>query len=328
MKRPTLTDVAERAEVSISTASQVYSGKRPVAKQTRARVLDAASELGYVSNLRRTASVGLLVRPTEAIEDFPKGTTSFSSITGAVTLACLHGGYSVVAERTADAIIRLAPDLVGCIVLHPGYGDPELERLNSRDIPVVAFDADAGKTRFDWWIGINYRSSVLNLLRHMRSSGASKIACLVGQTDNTYRRSILWAYSAFAAESGQSRIIRLVDNSTGRVGAAKTAAELLETTTAPDGILTSSSVFAAGVLDASEFVGRQVPESLRVATVFDGPLAEYARTPITGLRIDMTHLGEQVVNLLKDRLSGASPPEDRESLRMGLVARRSTRPSS
>ena len=325
MKRPTLSDVAELAGVSVSTASQAYSHKRPVSKSTRARILDAASVLGYQPKHNGIPTVGLLVRPTEAIEDFPKGTTSFSSITGAVTLACLHAGYSVIAERTADAIIQSAPDLIGCIVLHPEYGDPELERLNSRGVPVVAFDADTGKTKFDWWIGINYRNSVFNLLRHMHSSGASRIACIVGQTDNTYRRSILWAYSAFAAETGQTRLIRLVDTSSGRLGAAETAAELFNTTKSPDGILASSSVFAAGVLDASESTpGRQVPGSLKVATVFDGPLAEYARTPITGLRIDMTHLGEQLVSLLKDRLAGATPPEKRESLHMGLVAREST----
>lgn len=325
MKRPTLSEVAALAEVSVSTASQVYSRKRPVSKETRARVLDAASKIGYAPRSRHAATVGVLIRPNEAIEDFPKGTTSFSSITGAITLACLHEGFSVLTDRTADAIIRSAPDLIGCIVLHPEFGDPELEKLNLRRIPVVAFDADAGKARFDWWIGINYRNSVLNLLRHLRDSGASRIACIVGQTDNTFRRSILWAYSAFAAETKQSRVIRLVDNSTGRQGARETAIPLLNTVTPPDAILGSSSVFAAGVLDAAELTRRPVPGSLKISTVFDGPLAEYARVPITGLRIDMTHLGEQIVDLLLNRLSGVKPPEDRESLRMSLIARESTR---
>ncbi len=325
MKRSTLSEVAVLAGVSVSTASQVYSRKRPVASETRARVLDAASRLGYLPTGRHSSTVGVLVRPSEAIEDFPKGTTSFSSITGAVTLACLHEGFSVLADHTADAIIRSAPDLVGCIVLHPEYGDPELESLNARGIPVVAFDPDAGKTRFDWWIGINYRNSILNLLRHVRDSGASHIACVVGQTDNTFRRSILWAYSAFAAETKQNRIIRMVDNSTGRQGAAKATVQLLRSPQAPDAVLASSSVFAAGVLDAAEFTKRPVPDTFKIATVFDGPLAEYARVPITGLRIDMTHLGEQVVALLRQRLSGAKPPEDRETLRMGLISRDSTR---
>src|SRR5699024_12191371 len=131
------------------------------------------------------------------------------------------------------------------------------------------------------------------------------------------RRSLCEAHSSFAADTGQTRLIRPVVTSSGQLCAAETAAELFNTTQSPDGILASSSVFAAGVLDASESTpGRQVPGSLKVATVFDGPLAEYARTPITGLRIDMTHLGEQLVSLLKDRLAGATPHEKRESLPM------------
>jgi LacI family transcriptional regulator len=42
----TITDVAQRAEVSKTTVSHVLSGKRPVAVATRARVEAAISELG------------------------------------------------------------------------------------------------------------------------------------------------------------------------------------------------------------------------------------------------------------------------------------------
>jgi len=45
---PRLTDVARRAEVAVGTASAVLSGKPVVAAATRARVLVAAQELGYV----------------------------------------------------------------------------------------------------------------------------------------------------------------------------------------------------------------------------------------------------------------------------------------
>ncbi|MBZ4498596.1 LacI family DNA-binding transcriptional regulator [Dermacoccus sp. Tok2021] len=43
--RYTLKDVADRAGVAISTASLVFSGKRPVAEPTRERVLKAAADL-------------------------------------------------------------------------------------------------------------------------------------------------------------------------------------------------------------------------------------------------------------------------------------------
>ncbi|HWK92704.1 MAG TPA: LacI family DNA-binding transcriptional regulator [Luteimicrobium sp.] len=49
-RRPTLADVAERAGVSLKTASRVMNGERYVAEQTRERVLAVADDLGFRLN--------------------------------------------------------------------------------------------------------------------------------------------------------------------------------------------------------------------------------------------------------------------------------------
>lgn len=49
-RRPTLAAVAELAGVSLKTASRAINGERYVAEQTRVRVLDAASTLGFQLN--------------------------------------------------------------------------------------------------------------------------------------------------------------------------------------------------------------------------------------------------------------------------------------
>ena len=67
--RPTLRTVADRAGVSVSTASLVFSGKGPVAVATAERVRAAAAELGFAgpnplaSSLRqgRAGAIGVLV---------------------------------------------------------------------------------------------------------------------------------------------------------------------------------------------------------------------------------------------------------------------------
>ena len=47
---PTLADVAKLAGVSLSTASYVMSGKRPISDETRQRVFAAMAELGFQPN--------------------------------------------------------------------------------------------------------------------------------------------------------------------------------------------------------------------------------------------------------------------------------------
>jgi LacI family transcriptional regulator len=44
---PTLTDVAKRADVALSTASRAFSDPQRLGPGTLRKVLDAAQELGY-----------------------------------------------------------------------------------------------------------------------------------------------------------------------------------------------------------------------------------------------------------------------------------------
>ena len=70
----TLADVAERAGVSVATASRVLNGSsRSVKADLRSRVLAAAHDLRYVPNAHaqalvreRTAIVGVVVTPSSS----------------------------------------------------------------------------------------------------------------------------------------------------------------------------------------------------------------------------------------------------------------------
>lgn len=327
VKQPTFTEIARLAGVSVTTVSQVYSGKRPVSDETRRKVLKVASGLGYQSG-RGRPTVGILLRPREALSGFSFGTTSFANITGAVTLACLNRGFNIFHSQGDDELTENAARLDGCIVLHPNFKDTVLEELNRRGVPTVSFDPDPGRNKFRWWVGTDYPQSFVNILEHMMDNGARRLAVLVGQTDNAYRRSILWAYSGVVTRRGGRPLIRLADNDRGLSAAKDACKELLQNSDRPDGLLTSSSVFAAGALEAAQKLSLRVPEDLMIATVMDGPLAEFARVPVTALRIDTTAVAQQVVELLELRILDKNLPTTMATQVMELLPRESTRPGS
>src|SRR5271170_6070878 len=68
-RRPaTLVEVAERAGVSLTTASKAINGKNRVSEETRARVIAAAQELSFTPNpiarglmTGRTSTVGVII---------------------------------------------------------------------------------------------------------------------------------------------------------------------------------------------------------------------------------------------------------------------------
>ena len=69
--RATISDVARRANVSTATVSYVLNGSQRVSEETRARVLQAAKELGYQPNAlarglvkNQTRYIGLVIPRT------------------------------------------------------------------------------------------------------------------------------------------------------------------------------------------------------------------------------------------------------------------------
>lgn len=319
----TMTEVARRAGVSITTVSQVYSGKRPVSDATRQRVLESAWALGYQPHQGKP-TVGLLVRPDEALTAFQFGTTSFAEITGSVTLACLNRGFKVFTCQEVDELAQHGPRVDGCIVLHPNFRDEALEELERRGTPTVAFDPDPGSRTFRWWAGFDYPKSFASLVEHLFDAGTRRLAALVGQTDNNYRRSLLWAYTSTVTRRGVRPLLRMIDNRKGQVAAEEACKELLLQSDGPDAVVTSSSVFALGALNAATELGLTVPKDFMVATVLDGPLAEYATPPITGLRMDTTATAAQIVKLLEMRISGDRLPSDPQAFPLNLQVRESS----
>ncbi|MFC2768828.1 MAG: LacI family DNA-binding transcriptional regulator, partial [Mitsuokella sp.] len=66
--KATITDVADRAGVSVATVSRVVNGNYPVRRATRARVKAAIAALSYVPNIQarelnmqRSSSIGVVV---------------------------------------------------------------------------------------------------------------------------------------------------------------------------------------------------------------------------------------------------------------------------
>src|SRR5947209_2886075 len=124
--RPTLRDVAERAGVSVSTASLVFSGKGPVAEATGERVRAAAAELGFTgpnplaSSLRqgRSGAIGVLVegRLRMAFRD-PFAVAVLDGL--AEVLEAVPTGMLLIGQPSgaADSVVpRLAPLALDAVV--------------------------------------------------------------------------------------------------------------------------------------------------------------------------------------------------------------------
>jgi LacI family transcriptional regulator len=106
MKRVTIYEVAKEADVSLATVSRVINGSSVVKEDTRIRVEEAISKLGYKPNaiaqglaLRRSTTIGLII---------PEGSIAYASqvINGLTDVAKIYD-YNIILHTITDGISKI-----------------------------------------------------------------------------------------------------------------------------------------------------------------------------------------------------------------------------
>lgn len=314
--RPTLADVAARAGVSASTASLAFSGSGPVSDATKARVLDAATALGYAGpdprarSLRRGRSgiVGVVLEERvraafldpvkiQTLDGITEGIAPLGAGLLLLTDTGAAGGQAVGIESApVDAVV-----LIGC---SPRLAH-SVEVLRRRGIPAVAIE---GKTDEDIpEISIDNRNATRRGAEYLRELGHTEVSLVTLPLDAERTRGPLTAElerdSTTAVATERLAGARAVfPDATGLAAAASSIEEGLEAGRAlladpanrPTAIIAQSDLLAAGVIQAAEELGIAVPRELSVLG-FDG-------IRVDGLQHDLTTLVQPSV--AKGRAAG------------------------
>ncbi|NUP40252.1 MAG: LacI family DNA-binding transcriptional regulator [Streptomyces sp.] len=313
-RRVTIRDVAERAGVSVATASRVLSGNYPVPQATRTRVTRAAQALDYVANAHARALVGggrkmvaVLVRQVTSpfYAHVAEGVEAEAAAHGWLCLVGQTGGLpqrelefvQLMREEGARLVI-----LVGGVVEDDDYRDRvaryahALDAAGSRlvlcgrsapspDIPalVVDFDNEAGARA---------------ITSHLLSAGHRKIVFLGGLPGNTALDARVAGYRAALAEyrlpTGAARV---VDCGLGRANGHRAMAELIRGGGDFTAVFAGDDMVAAGALRAIADAGLRVPYDISVVGYNDIPLAADFNPPLTTVRTPAEELGREAVRI-------------------------------
>jgi DNA-binding LacI/PurR family transcriptional regulator len=288
--RATLRDVAERAGVATSTASIVFSGRKPVAEATADRVRAAAAELGYLgpdplaASLRqgRSGIVGAFVegRLPYAFHD-PYAALVLQGLSQ--VLGDLELGLLLIPD-TGDVRARPVQQPLDAVVfvLCSEERNPLVDSLESRGIPMVGTGAPLGPTVRQ--LRIDERGAQRAAAQHLVDLGhdPSRLAHLLlplqphGPTTRIDARDIAAATYpdsrdralGFCDVAGADRLMAQAAEPTVALGHAA-AALLLDGDVRPTGIVAQSDLLAVGAMRAAAERGLRVPDDLSV-TGFDG----------------------------------------------------------
>ncbi|TCP60943.1 LacI family transcriptional regulator [Rhodovulum bhavnagarense] len=180
----TLRDVSEASGVSEMTVSRVLRGSADVSAKTRARVLAAAKQMGYVPNKiagglasQRVNLVGVII-PSLSNMVFPEVLSGINEVLEATPLQAVVGlsRYDPPhEERVLYEMLSWRPS--GLIVAGLEHSEASRAMLRAADIPVVEI-MDLDGEPVDSVVGISHRRAGADMARAIAAAGYRRIGFL------------------------------------------------------------------------------------------------------------------------------------------------------
>jgi DNA-binding LacI/PurR family transcriptional regulator len=322
--RVTAFDVAQKAGVTQPTVSRALSGSPKVSDETRAKVIEAAKELGYVINqnatrLRRgetrTLAVVLIGRSGES----PAETNPFYfSLLGSVAAAAAAQGYNLMVSFQ-DGPENLfgqyddARQADGMIVIGTTQNPEAWAYFRGLDHPDKAWVCWGAPDDDLRWVRSENEGGGRIAARFLLDAGC-KAPVFVGARASQQRQ-FGERYQGFAEEL-QMHGIEVstidVDESLSREEqGAEAIRKLLKTGQPFDGVFAASDLSALGVLKALADAGIAVPGQVSVIG-FDGIRAgNYSSPPLTTIEPDFEMAGQLLVQNVLNRIAGEPLTERR-----------------
>jgi LacI family transcriptional regulator len=317
-QRVTIRSVAVAAGVSVSTVSNVLSGRHEqMAVATRERVLDAIARLNYQPNhvarslvTRRTATIGLIMSEVT--------NSLYPPVTVGAEEACRQAGYGLLLanaedaaeERRAVALMR-AKQVDALVVFAVSLLDvdhADLYAAQASGIPVVAInrvlpvDAPLSAVWFD------HRGGARLATTHLIEIGHRRIAHIAGPANRLTGNHRRQGYEAALRAAGIPLEPVLV--ATGDYSFA--SGERLMTALwreRPSAVFVGGDAMASGALRALARLGVRVPDDLSLVAFGNPDFVRYATPPITTVDLPVATAGRVAVELALRRMQ---LPEEKE----------------
>jgi len=309
-------DVGALAGVSRMTVSRVLNGGHNVSPSAAEAVHSAIRKTGYVINqharslvTQRSQSVAfVLSEPQERLFEDP----NFNVL--------LHGCTQALAQHDIALVLAIAGDreqrqrvgrfltsghVDGALLVSAHAGNPLLDALLERELPVVACGRPLGYERQVAYAAADDRDGALQMTQHLVERGRRAIATVTGPLDTSGGVDRLAGYRQVLGDRADPRLIEAGDYT--QPGGEAAMARLLERAPELDAVFVASDLMAAGALTALRRAGRRVPEDVAVGGFDDSPAAATLQPPLTTVRQPLARIAAEMVRLLREVIAGEAP---------------------
>jgi LacI family transcriptional regulator len=328
----TIKDVATAAGVHPGTVSRALNPdtRYMVRAATASRVLEAASELGYLRNAgaaslrtRRTCTVGVLVTDladplaaalAHGAEDYLTAAEYMPMIrsTGGDSAQAL-AAVSLMRAHHADGLI-LAAGCGGAFLA----GGARAQRWRSCAVwagslpPVSELAA----------VSADHAAGIRMIMDYLAAAGHRVVGCVTGPGAAVSEQELAAAADAAGMEAAACLTGRAVSPVEGR----RCAGSILSAGSACTAIVTTSDLLAAGCCRGIAEAGLACPRDMSVTGFGDLPLAGWLHPALTTVRLPQRRVGTAAAELLLGRMRRPTEPARTVLIEPKLVTRTSSGP--
>lgn len=309
----TLKDVAERAEVTVTTVSRVINNRGYISEQTRKKVYDVMKELNYQPNelarslsKQRTNTIGIIV--PHIVHPY------FAKLISNLETAAANKGYKILLcnskaknEKELEYIEMCKSNRVSGIILCSRNVD--IEGMKNLEIPVITIERnlEAGT------VGIecdNYLGGRL-ATEHLISCGCNNLLHLSGiKNENMPADARAEGFIAVCEEHGVKHTeVQNTSMIYNTLDYHEYIRHALKKTPAVDGIFASSDLIAAQTIQVCMEMHIKIPDQIKLVGFDDVDIAKLTTPTITTIRQPIREMAEWAVEFIQKSLNQEAVPE-------------------
>lgn len=313
--RVTISDIADRAGVSIGAVSFALNGRKGVSDETRERVIRVADELGWAPASAakslagaKTETFGLvLARDAQNL-----GVESFY-------MQFLAGMEAELAQRSYGLLLQVVPSVEeelntirkwrnarrvdGVVLVDVRIDDPRVDFLAHSDFIPTVVVGDPGVAGGLTSVWTDDAASMREAVQHLATLGHRKIARVSGLDYFAHTRIRDEAFVEEAALLGIDAEILRTDYAP--ESGARVTKESLLSQSRPTAFIYDNDVMAVAGLSVAMELGLSVPDDVSVIAWDDSVLCEHTFPKLTALSHDVVAFGAHVARRLFDVVDGA-----------------------
>ena len=309
----TLTDIARKTRLSVSTVSVVLRGESKrfgICAETEKTVRKAADELGYVKN--ETART--MVSGKSRILGFVSGQRSSVEYSGRLLSGALESAslasyalrvfYYHTDEPDRLCTTLLSQQIHGILIagdLGRNCADRIIEACTRRRIHCVTVNLSNQRKGFG--VVSDDAGGMSEMVENLYRGGHRKIAMFSSRIEAEYVQKRLNGYCAGMKKSGLPEKVF-----TPEAGKYPELSKLTEA--GYTAVLCESDYIAARLMQQAYAEGILVPESISVCGFAGMQVADYAALPLTTVSQDFEGMGEKAASLLISVLEKGNTPSD------------------